>query len=221
MQNNGQKLFSEDPQKAMAQVMEKYAGLVWRTAQQYLENPEDIKECVNDTFMEFYMHRERFGPAKGTLGTFLVAIARNRAIGLYRKNKAHESLELEDLASDTDEAENLNLKMDLEKAMSVLAPEDREIIRMKYFVGMTIQEIADSLKLPYETVKKRHQRSLGKMRIALVAALTLLLALLLAACTHMAVRYLGIVPGFGLTENLHAPIHMLEEGLGAAIGAGE
>ena len=39
--------------------------------------------------------------------------------------------------------------MDLERAMSELKEEDREIIRMKYFVGMTIQEIADSLQLPY------------------------------------------------------------------------
>ena len=35
---------------------------------------------------------------------------------------------------------------------------------MKYFGGMTIREIADSLELPYETVKKRHQRSLHKLR---------------------------------------------------------
>lgn len=35
---------------------------------------------------------------------------------------------------------------------------------MKYFGGMSIREIADSLELPYETVKKRHQRTLHKLR---------------------------------------------------------
>ena len=77
--------------------------------------------------------------------------------------------------------------MDLERAMSELKEEDREIIRMKYFVGMTIQEIADSLQLPYETVKKRHQRSLARMRLVLIAAMTLLLVLLLAACAYIVV----------------------------------
>lgn len=65
--------------------------------------------------------------------------------------------------------------------MAVLKPEDLDIIRMKYYGGMTIQEIADSLGLPYETVKKRHQRSLSKMHLAMIAVLVLLLALLLDA----------------------------------------
>ncbi len=77
--------------------------------------------------------------------------------------------------------EQVDRKLNLEKAMAVLKPEDLDIIRMKYYGGMTIQEIADSLGLPYETVKKRHQRSLSKMRLAMIAVLVLLLALLLDA----------------------------------------
>ena len=55
-------------------------------------------------------------------------------------------------------------RLDLEEAIASLKPEEAELIRMKYFDGMTIREIAASLNLPYETVKKRHQRSLHKLR---------------------------------------------------------
>lgn len=47
--------------------------------------------------------------------------------------------------------------------MKLLNPNELQIIRMKYYDGMSVQEIADSLNLPYETVKKRHQRSVFKL----------------------------------------------------------
>ena len=66
---------------------------------------------------------------------------------------------------------------DLEEALRKLEPMDREIIREKYYEGLTLKEIAARLNLPYETVKKRSQRSLKKllkMRMIglLIAALT-------------------------------------------------
>lgn len=202
---------STDPQAAMTLAVEHYTGLIWKTVQNYLENPEDIKECVNDTFMEFYIHRERFDPSRGSLAAFLTGIARKRAISRYRKNRVRETVQLEAAADGSDEASDLETKMDLERAMSGLTEEDQEIIRMKYFVGMTIQEIADSLQLPYETVKKRHQRSLARMRMILIAALTFLLVMLLAACAYIVVRYFGVVPGYGVTESSDLLIFGLEE----------
>ena len=86
MQNKILELMPADPQAAMALAVEHYTGLIWKTVQKYLENPEDIKECVNDTFMEFYIHRERFDPSRGSLEAFLTGIARKRAVSRYRKN---------------------------------------------------------------------------------------------------------------------------------------
>ena len=51
------------------------------------------------------------------------------------------------------------MRADMERAMKSLKPQELQIIRMKYYDGMSVREIADSLNLPYETVKKRHQRS--------------------------------------------------------------
>lgn len=144
-------LLETDPQKAMSLAVERYTGLLWHVAEQHLKNPEDIKECVNDTFMEFYTGRERFDSSKGNLASFLAAITRNLAISRYRRENVRRTLELdEEFPGDTGQMEQVDSKLDLERAMSVLKPEDMDIIRMKYYNGMTIQEIADSLGLPYE-----------------------------------------------------------------------
>lgn len=213
-------LLSTKPQEAMARMVEEYSGLVWKVAERYLKDPEDIKECLNDTFFELYQHRERFDPEKGSLTAFLAAIARNHAVSRYRKNAVRKAGVLEeDLPDSGDAIGNMDEKLDLEKALGTLKPEDAEIIRMKYYDGMTVQEIADSLKLPYETVKKRHQRSLGKMRLALILALLLGLALL-TACAFGILRHLGIIPGFGVVDTSDPSTQGPEE-KEPAVGLGE
>lgn len=62
-------LFRLHPQDAMEALIEQYTGLVWKIASDYLNNTEDIKECVNDTFAAFYQQQADFHPSKGTLSS--------------------------------------------------------------------------------------------------------------------------------------------------------
>ena len=216
-------LLERSPQEGTAELFDCYAGLVWSVAEKYLDNPEDIKECVNDTFLEFYLHRERFQPEKGSLKTWLAAIARNLAVSRFRKNVSREAQELkEDMAPEQDPfggMENgiaLEDIMDLERALEALPREDAGIIRMKYYDGMTVQEIAASLGLPFETVKKRQQRSLKKLRRMLTLGLIITLAAaLLAACAYLALRYFGIVPGYGVVTDPEEKIYIQAEPVAA------
>ncbi len=203
---------------SVEELMEQYAALVWKTAAAYLKNPEDIKECVNDTFLEFYLHSDRYDPKKGSYAAFLCTIARRKAVSIYRKNRKGSGFsvlsgeregraataapadmaEPEDMADPADVEEAVAGRLDLEAALQSLKPEEFDIIRMKYYDGMTIKEIADSLNLSYETVKKRHQRSLTKLQKALTIGLILALIAALAACAYVVLRYFGIVPGYGV-----------------------
>ena len=172
-----------------AELIRQYGPMIWKIVSAYLKNPDDIQECVNDVFCDLYLQRERFDPNKGSYSSFLSVTARNKAIDKYRKNRNHSSallssapqagsrpasdpeprnaahrLSPDEFPSPEDMAEKVIQRLDLEKSIAALKPEEAELIRMKYFGGMTIREIADSLELPYETVKKRHQRSLHKLR---------------------------------------------------------
>lgn len=204
-------LMERDPQAGMEAAMEQYTGLLWRISEKYLQDPEDIKECINDTFLELCIHRDRFDPEKGSLTAYLAQITRNLSISRYRKNAARSDMPAAHLDESASAQELLEAQIDLERAMNSLKPEDAEIIRMKYYGGMTVREIAASLNLPYDTVKKRHQRSLSKLKTLLLGILVLALLALLAACAYTLLRYFGIVPGYGISEDPEALVFTLEE----------
>ena len=206
-------LLDTEPENAMASLIDTYSGLLWKVCREYVENEEDIKDCVNETFSEFYLHKERFDPEKGALKGYLAAIARRVAIHCYQKERrqAHfRTTRSEQEALDPTE-EYLD-RDELLEAISKLDPVDEQILRMKYFQGMTAAQIARSLGLPYETVKKRHQRSLAKLRkyLALGLVIVALLALL-AACGYLVLRYFGLVPGYGVNFNADAATYLLDE----------
>lgn len=219
------------PEELMAQ----YALLVWKTAATYLRDPEDIKECVNDTFLAFYMQIENFTPAKRSYASLLVSIARNKAVDRYRKNRASgsdahsgafsgktagsfpaagstEAFDIERIPDPENLEDRIITETDLKAALDTLSPEEFDLIRMKYYNGMSIREIAESMDLPYETVKKRHQRSLFKLRRFLTTALIILLiAAVLTACAYIILRYFGIVPGYGVNLDIENKIFVLNE----------
>ncbi len=192
-------LLEQSPQKGMEEVIERYTPLVWSIVGCHLSNPEDIKECVNDVFYIFYNHREQIDLTKGPLGLYLSMTARSAAIDRYRKDvRQPESVPLYDVPEMDSMEEAAAARMDMESALQKLNPQDAEIIRMKYYEGRTVSEIAEALNLPYETVKKRHQRSLKKLRLLLTLVL-LLLAAALTACAYLVLRHFGVVPGLGVT----------------------
>lgn len=205
-------LLNTDPQHGMYYIVKNYTGLLWKIGEYYLENAEDIKECINDTFTDFYMQRERFDQNKGTLAAYLSEIMRKKAISTYRKNRGRKTEVLDEtISSDEDLFRNIENKIDVEKLLESLKEEELLIIRMKYYENMTVQEIADSLNLPYETVKKRHQRSLSKMRRLLLPLLIFAAAALLTACAISVLRHFGILPEYGINENKEERIYGLKE----------
>ena len=78
---------AKSPQQGLALLMEQYTGLIWHIAASHLHNPEDIKECVNETFARFYFQREKYDPEKASLTLYLASITRNLAISRYRKEQ--------------------------------------------------------------------------------------------------------------------------------------
>lgn len=180
-QNNDQKilkLIQDMPEDGMALLMEQYMGLLWSACRLYLNNPEDIRECVQETFLDFYAHRERFCQEKGTLKAYLYVIAKRKAIRMAAVNDRESFLQTEAaLVEVTWNEEQILDHVVLEEALSKLQEQDSRVIRMKYYDGMTCAEIAHAMQLPMETVKKRQQRSLKKLRrilvvLALLSALT-------------------------------------------------
>ena len=203
------------PEEAMTALVEQYTALVCHVAGKYLADPEDVKECVNDVFTEVYLHRAEFSPKKGSLASWIGTIARNRAISLYRKQRKDPPLPKDGAETEPfgpDGTANLEQAMDVEQAISQLNDTDQQIIRMKYYGGMSIAEIAETLQIPYETVKKRHTRSLKQLRRFLLVVLIIAALLVLAACgVIQLLRYFGFLPGYGVISDPGASCYLMQE----------
>ena len=187
-----------------AAAFEAYGGLVWSTCARRLDNAEDIRECVDDTFLDFSRGYQRFDPEQGSLANYLCTIALRRATERYRKNQSISRAE-EAYRSRTRTASSEN-HADLELALAQLDPVDAQILRSKYYGGMTYQEIAASLGLPCETVKKRGQRNLKKLKFILIG---LILALLAAGCAYIILRSFQFAEGAGPNFDPDRPIYQL------------
>ena len=203
------------PEEAMTALVEQYTALVCHVAGKYLADPEDVKECVNDVFTEVYLHRAEFSPEKGSLASWIGTIARNRAISLYRKQRKDPPLPKDGAETEPfgpDGTANLEQAMDVEQAISQLNDTDQQIIRMKYYGGMSISEIAETLHIPYETVKKRHTRSIKQLRKLLLTILIIAALLILAACgVIQLLRYFGFLPGYGVISDQGASCYLMQE----------
>ena len=204
-------LLEQDQERGMEKIIKQHTGLLWTVASQYLSVPEDVKDCVNDTFVEFFYNCERFDSEKGSLKGYLAAITKHLAVRRYWENRQNETAEYKQVDQAEDPFSYLEQQEELNAALKSLDPLDEKIIRLKYYGGMTAKEIAASLGLPYETVKKRHQRSLKKLYKALTIGLVVaLLAALLAACAYVVLRYFGIVPGYGVNIDPESAVYVLE-----------
>lgn len=180
-------LLDQNPEEGMGLLMEQYMGLLWSACRLYLTNPEDIRECVQETFADFYGNRERFRTEKGTIKAYLYVIAKRKAIRMAAQNGKQSMVPLEMLeeaAADSGEDAILNREA-LEQALGKLKEQDSRMIRMQYYNGLTCREIAEAMHLPVETVKKRQQRSLKKLRLALIALVALGI---LGACAAAVIR---------------------------------
>lgn len=202
------KLLDTDPNAGMVCLMERYLPLVHSVAAA-LGNGEDIKECINDTFGDFYLYRGSFDPEKGRLEHYLVAIARRKCADIANARKKHAASQLPEAAEAV--PTDWDQYLDLRQAIARLPEADAELIRRKYYQGQTLEQIAQSLGIRYETAKKRHQRSLAALKKLLMVMVLLLLAAL-AACSVLLLRHFGILPGYGLQELPGQPQMVLEEG---------
>lgn len=208
-------LLDTDPDRGMEALVEQYTALICHVAGKYLTASEDVKECVNDVFMEVYLHRAEYVPEKGSLAAWIGTIARNRAISLYRKQRKDLPLPEEQVDGEPagpDRTAQLEQAMDVERAVSQLNETDQNIIRMKYYGGMSISEIAETLYIPYETVKKRHTRSIKRLRKLLITILVIAALLVLAACGVIRLlRYFGLLPGYGVVTEPGVSCSLMQE----------
>ena len=119
-----------------------------------------------------------YHPKKGSLVTWICTTARNRSIdrvrSVQRRSALYDRFE-EKLEGDLPEARTSgrealyrsDARQVLQSAVVALSPEQREVIELAYFEGLTQKQIADRIYSPLGTVKARIRRGVERLRVSI------------------------------------------------------
>lgn len=161
---------ANDDKTAVEQCLNVYGGLIWSIAKQYCYSREDAEDAVQDIFIDIWRNAGRFDAEKSPEISFITLIARRRLIDWVRKSKHRPQLcyfaETSDNQSNEDHRK-LQLHIELTEALQVLKrlkPQQKEIVQMAIFSGMSHREISEMTGLPFGTVKSLIRRGLQKVR---------------------------------------------------------
>lgn len=124
------------------------------------EQSVDIQEGIAQVFVRLWQYRERFDGEKGTLKSYLVAMARNEALRMLKAGKRHQESVDEALALDIslDMTHELTRKINrkiIQDVVGELGEPDRQIFIRRYFWGERIKIIALELALEEKFVENR------------------------------------------------------------------
>lgn len=150
-----------------------YGLAVRLTGQQIL-----AQDVVHDAFMALWRAPEAFDPARGAFRTFFLSLVHHRAVDTVRREERIrkrqdrasnlESLASEDVAEDVVDSAFLgDRRREVHTALDTLPPEQRQVLEMAYFAGMTQAKIAEQLGIPLGTVKTRTLAAMKKLRLML------------------------------------------------------
>jgi RNA polymerase sigma-70 factor (ECF subfamily) len=182
----------EGSQDALARLYDRHGEAVYAAAQRTSRDGWIAAEVVQETFLAVWNRAELFDPARGTLRSWLLTIARNRAVDHLRSAGRHDRAATfasfgRDDVDDQSMAEWLTASGDLigaagpelapedalagkerrasiDEAIASLAPSERSVILLAYDSGLSQAEIAVRLGWPLGTVKTRTRRALARLR---------------------------------------------------------
>ena len=126
------------------------------------------KKLAQDTFLALWRRPGAFNPERGSLKSFLLAVARNKAIDSVRKEEALRRAKDElvrEFESALDEPQDLfDDSTRVKESLRMISPVQREAIVLAYFGGRTYREVAQELGIPEGTAKTRLRDGLRKLK---------------------------------------------------------
>lgn len=158
---------------AFEQLYDRYSANAFGLARALCDSSERAEEAVQDAFLCVWRTRAGYDSSRGGIRTWLFALVRNRSIDIYRHHRRGDRLRaaedqlkwtpapgcVEDAVVERDEGRALRT------SVRRLPANQRDVIVLAYFGGLSHTEIAALLELPLGTVKSRMRLGLSRMRV--------------------------------------------------------
>ena len=171
-------------EQALGTLYDRFATTIHTIAYYLLGQDDEAEDAVEETFWQAWREASRYNASRGAVSTWLSTIARSRALDRQRAWRRRAEDPLDTTASTSPDAgdradamapaadpqrnaESAERSRDIAAALAKLPAEQREVIVLAYFGGLSQTEIASRISLPLGTVKTRARLALEKLRAPL------------------------------------------------------
>ncbi|MEJ5919441.1 RNA polymerase sigma factor SigE [Corynebacterium sp. H78] len=156
-----------------SELVEQHAGSVYSLAYRLSGNPHDAEDLTQETFIRVFRSLKRYQP--GTFEGWLHRITTNLFLDMVRHR---QTIRMEALPENYERVPgneptpeqvfvDSNLDADLEFALNELQPDYRAVVVLCDVVGLSYEEIADTLGIKMGTVRSRIHRARTQLRASL------------------------------------------------------
>lgn len=142
------------------------------TARRQGAPPELAEEIVQEAFVSLWRRAGQFQAQRGSVAAWLSTIVRNRVTDAWRRASARPAQVAEDSAPESVAAAGsmgLVERIAVRRSLAALPAEQRDVLVLSYYGGMTHEQIAASSGTPLGTVKGRLRLGLEKLRFSVAA----------------------------------------------------
>jgi RNA polymerase sigma-70 factor, ECF subfamily len=163
---------------AFEAIYDRYSAQVFGLAMRITGRQRAAEEATQDAFLGLWRTAGSYDKSRGTLKTWLLSMVHNRSIDWLRRETRHDrALEIDDArvgrleaAERTEEqAAAREESRHTRRLLTSLPTEQRQVIELAYFNGLSHTEIAAKVGIPLGTVKGRQRLALAKLHQALTS----------------------------------------------------
>jgi len=162
--------------EAFAVLYDRHSTVAYSLAYRICGEPAGAEDVVQEAFLSLWCGRDRYDAARGEVRSWLLGIVHNSAIDRLRRTSVHErrrasseGIDERLEAAERTEEEVLDREHanEVREALDALPDEQREVIELAYFDGLTHTQIAARLEQPVGTIKGRMRLGLRKLHAQL------------------------------------------------------
>jgi len=153
---------------ALAELYRRYGGLMLSLALRIVRERNQAEDLLHDVFLEAWRNASAFDPQRGSVRTWLAIRVRSRALDV--KKSARVSRNAGDVGLDSMSGNAPLPSPDHDRvraALGLLNNDQRRVLELAYFEGLSCSEMATRLSIPIGTVKSRLAAGLHRLREAL------------------------------------------------------
>jgi RNA polymerase sigma-70 factor, ECF subfamily len=174
---------SQFESRALEELYERYSPLLYTTIKKIAPDPLSVEQILIEVFVIIWRKAQKFDFSQGNVFAWLVTLARNKAVDtLRRERESNAAVQYYDddyenyfilptFAKDMDTLDfntAFTIKPKIEMGLAKLTDTQKYVLHLAYYEGYTIDEIADKLNVPLETVRSKVMTALHSLRDYLV-----------------------------------------------------